>query len=127
MHAEPVPAAEPDSYALIVLAEMLHDVPGPVELLAACRRALAPDGVVLVADMRVAEEYAAPSAGVERMMYGFSLLVCLADAMMARPSAATGAVMRPATLRAYAEAAGFSDIRELPVEHDDWRFWALRP
>lgn len=127
VYAEPVSAAEPDSYPLVVLAEMLHDVPEPVELLAACRRAMSRDGVVFVADMRVAEAYAAPSDAVERMMYGFSLLVCLADSMTVRPSAATGAVMRPATLRAYAEAAGFSDIRELPIEHETWRFWALRP
>lgn len=127
VYADTIASAEADSYALVVVAEMLHDVPEPVEVLAGCRRALAPDGVVFVADMRVAETYAAPADVVERMMYGFSLLVCLADSMTARPSAATGAVMRPATLRAYASAAGFSEVRELPIEHDTWRFWALRP
>lgn len=127
VYADSIASAEADTYTLVVLAEMLHDVPDPIELLTSCRRALAPGGVVFVADMRVAESYAAPADVVERLMYGFSLLVCLADSMTVRPSAATGTAMRPATLRAYASSAGFGDVRELPIEHDTWRFWALRP
>jgi hypothetical protein len=33
--------------------------------------------------------------------------------------------MRPATLRRYAEAAGFSGIEVLPFEHDLFRFYRL--
>lgn len=124
VHGESIAQAE-GTYRLIVMAEMLHDVPDPVGLLKACREALTEDGVVFVADMRVAEEYEAPAELVERMMYGFSLLVCLPDAMTVRPSAATGTAMRPATFRSYAQQAGFNDVRELAIEHDTWRFWRL--
>lgn len=126
VYADKIASAEPNTYRFAIMAEMLHDVPDPVELLASVRDALADDGVLLIADMRVGEQYAAPADAVERLMYGYSMLVCLADAMTVRPSAATGTVMRPATLRAYAEAAGFREIEELPIEHDTWRFWSVR-
>lgn len=125
VHHGGIEAAAPGRYDLMVLAEMLHDVPAPVGLLAAARASLADDGVMLVADMKVAEQYAAPAEPLDRLMYGFSLLICLPDAMTARPTAATGTVMRPATLRRYAAEAGLS-ATELDIADDFWRFWALR-
>jgi hypothetical protein len=47
--------------------------------------------------------------------------------MSVQPSAATGTVMRPATLGGYARAAGFADVEVLPVEHDFFRFYRLVP
>jgi len=41
------------------------------------------------------------------------------------PSAGTGTVMRPSTLRQYAVEAGFRDIEILPIEHDFFRFYRL--
>ena len=40
-------------------------------------------------------------------------------------SSATGTVMRPDTLRAYAEAAGFAGVDVLDLEHDQFRFYRL--
>jgi hypothetical protein len=42
-------------------------------------------------------------------------------------TAATGAVMRPATLRRYARDAGFAGLRVLPIETEYWRFFRLDP
>ena len=57
------------------------------------------------------ERFTAPGDPVERLLYACSLFVCLphgmAGARPGRPSAATGTVMRPATLRRYALEAGF--------------------
>ncbi|MDF8263123.1 class I SAM-dependent methyltransferase [Luteipulveratus flavus] len=120
-----VPAAT--SYDLVTAFECLHDLPHPVEALRAVRALASPDGVVLVGDMKVAEELTAPGDDVERMMYGFSILVCLPDSMATPGSAATGTVMRPQTLRRYATDAGFTQVEVLPVEHDTWRFYRLTP
>jgi hypothetical protein len=38
---------------------------------------------------------------------------------------ATGTVMRPDTLRAYAAQAGFASAEILPIEHDFFRFYRL--
>src|ERR671938_298334 len=75
-------------------------------------------GVAIVVDERVGESFAAPSDEVERLMYGFSILHCLPVGMAERPSAGTGPVMRPATLRSYATEAGFSRGEILPIEND---------
>jgi hypothetical protein len=58
-------------------------------------------------------------------MYGFSLMCCLADGLAHAPSAGTGTVMRPATLRRYAVEAGFTDVEVLDIAHDFFRFYRL--
>ena len=72
---------------------------------------------------KVAEEFAAPGDELERFMYGFSAVHCLAVGMVEPDSAGTGTVMRPSRLRQYAREAGFADIEILPVESDFWRFY----
>jgi hypothetical protein len=76
-------------------------------------------------DERVGERFTAPGDDVERLMYGFSLTCCLPDAMSTRPSAATGAVMRPGTLERYAREAGFAGVEVLPIDNPVWRFYRL--
>ena len=45
--------------------------------------------------------------------------------MSETPSAATGTVMRPETMRRYAREAGFSDAAVLDIEHESYRFYRL--
>jgi SAM-dependent methyltransferase len=114
-------------YDLAVIIEALHDMSEPVAVLSAVRAALAPDGSVLVVDERVAETFTAPGDEVERFMYGWSLTTCLPDGRSRRPSAATGTVMRPGTVRRYATEAGFGAVDVLPIHNDFFRFYQLRP
>jgi 2-polyprenyl-3-methyl-5-hydroxy-6-metoxy-1,4-benzoquinol methylase len=112
-------------YDLVTCFEAVHDMSRPVESLSGMRSLLADGGVVLVADERVADEFTAPGDEVERLMYGFSLFHCLAVGRVDQPSAATGTVMRAATLREYAQEAGFTRVEVLPLENDFWRFYRL--
>ena len=116
----------PDTYDAVFAFECIHDMPHPVEVLAAARQSLAPGGTVVVMDEAVADTFTAPGDETERLMYGFSLLICLPDGMSHPLSTATGTVMRPDVLHAYAVAAGFTDTRVLPI-HDFgfWRFYEL--
>jgi SAM-dependent methyltransferase len=108
--------------------ECLHDLPHPVEILRAARQALHPGGVVVVVDEAAEEEFTAPAGDVERLFYGYSTLLCLPDAMSHTPSAATGTVMRPSTLREYADQAGFTTVEVLPIaDFGFFRFYRLRP
>jgi SAM-dependent methyltransferase len=112
-------------YDLVCAFECIHDVPDPVSVLATMRRLVRPGGTVLVMDERVGEEFGAVGDLIERLLYGFSLAVCLPDGMSHAGSVGTGTVMRPATFRRYAQQAGFSDIEILPLEHDLFRFYRL--
>lgn len=116
-----------EGYDAAFAFECIHDMPRPVEVLAAIREALRPEGLLVVMDEAVAEEFTAPGDEIERLMYGFSMFVCLPDGMSSQPSSATGTVMRPATLRRYAEEAGFSSMDIAPIEDFGfWRFYLLR-
>ena len=114
-------------YDLVAAFEMLHDLPRPVEALRAMRGLCADGGTVLIVDERVEDQFTAPGGELERLFYGFSTLCCLPTGMAEQPSAATGTVMRPATLRSYALAADFADVEVLPIEHDLFRFYRLKP
>lgn len=106
--------------------ECLHDMPNPVEVLSSVRQALRPGGMLIVMDEAVAEEFAPPGDDVERLMYGYSLLICLPDSLSHRPSAATGTVMRPSQLARYAQDAGLTTPTVLPIEgFGFWRFYRL--
>ena len=112
-------------YDFALAVECVHDMADPVAVLSAMRRLVGPGGTVLIVDERVPDAFAPNGDDVERMMYGFSVLHCLPVGMVDKPSMETGAVMRRATFRRYAEQAGFSHVAELPVEHDTFRFYRL--
>jgi SAM-dependent methyltransferase len=112
-------------YDLVTAFECVHDLPDPVGVLSAMRALAGSRGTVLVMDERVAETFTAPGDEIERLMYGYSLMCCLPDGMAHQPSAGTGTVMRPDTLRGYAVAAGFAGIEVLGIEDDFFRFYRL--
>ena len=114
-------------YDLVVAFEMLHDLSRPVEALRVMRGLLADGGAVIIMDEKVAETFTAPGDDLERFFYGFSTLCCLPAGMAEQPSAATGTVMRPDTMRRYALEAGFRDVEILPIEHDLFRFYRPIP
>lgn len=115
------------AYDVAFAFECVHDMPRPVDVLAAVRRALKPGGVMVVMDEAVADSFAPYGDELERIMYGFSLFICLPDSMSSPPSVGTGTVMRPSTLRDYALDAGFEAMDVLPIEDFGfWRFYLLR-
>jgi 2-polyprenyl-3-methyl-5-hydroxy-6-metoxy-1,4-benzoquinol methylase len=120
-------AAADEPYDFATIVEAVHDLSRPVDVLRAARRLLAPTGSLLVVDENVPEEFAAPGSDLDRLFYGFSLLACLPNGLADKPSAATGTVMRPATLREYARKAGFASTEVLALPHDFFRFYLLRP
>jgi 2-polyprenyl-3-methyl-5-hydroxy-6-metoxy-1,4-benzoquinol methylase len=114
------------SYDLVTAFECIHDMSDPVAALAAMRRLAEPSGSVIVMDERANEHFTTANENpVEQLLYGFSILGCLPAGMAEKPSAATGTVMRPHTLRRYARQAGFCDIEILPVQNDFFRFYRL--
>ncbi len=114
-------------YDLMTVFEAIHDLSRPVEALRTIRGMVADDGAVIVADERVPERFTAPGTDLDRLCYATSVLLCLPTGMAEQPSAATGTVMRPATLRSYAQQAGFREIEILPIANDVWRFYRLLP
>jgi len=114
-------------YDLVTIFEALHDMSRPVEALQAARGMLSEGGSLVVADELVEDEFMAPAPDGDRYAYGWSVVSCLPGAMGDPQTRATGAVMRPSTLRRYATEAGFREMEILAIEAGLWRFYRLVP
>jgi SAM-dependent methyltransferase len=126
-HADAADPGLAGRYDLVTIFEALHDMSDPIGVLRAIRGMLADGGRVLIGDELTADAFAPDSGDLERLYYGFSVTHCLPVGMVGEDPAGTGTVMRAATVHRYAEQAGFSNVEVLPIEHDFWRFYELRP
>jgi 2-polyprenyl-3-methyl-5-hydroxy-6-metoxy-1,4-benzoquinol methylase len=107
--------------------ECIHDMARPVEVLRAVREGIADDGAMLIVDERTRDAFTGDPDDREAYFYGWSVFDCLPTGMYEQPSAGTGTVMRPSTLRRYADEAGFTRFDVLPIEHDAFRLYLLQP
>jgi SAM-dependent methyltransferase len=114
-------------FDLALIVEAVHDMADPVAVLGSVKRLLGPGGTVIVADEGVQETFTAPGDEIERAMYGYSVLFCLPNTRAEPGSVATGTVIRPAMMRRYASAAGFSNATVLPIPNDVFRLYRLDP
>ena len=119
--------AGPGQYDLVTIIEGLHDMSRPVDALRTARGMLTGPGCVIVADERVEDQFTAPASIEEQYHYAWSVVACLPAVMGDPDTAATGAVMRPATLRLHALQAGFQDVEVLPVNAGMLRLYRLTP
>lgn len=124
-HALDASEVHADGYDLVMALECVHDMSDPISVLAEMKNIVKPAGRVVVMDERVGEHFTGEPDPLEQLMYGFSLVCCLADGRNAPESVATGTVMRPATLERYASAAGFAAVDILPIDDDFFRFYDL--
>jgi hypothetical protein len=67
-----------------------------------------------------------PTTDTERFLYAISVLHCLPVGMSEQPSAATGTLLRPDTVRAYGLEAGFRAVDVLRADHRFYRLYHLR-
>ena len=123
--AEEAPVQGP--YDLVTAFECIHDLPYPVQVLRRMRELASPGGTVLIADEAVEDTLEENTNFMGHMFYNYSLLHCLPQAMGFPNSAATGTVIKPSTLRRYAEEAGFTKVDVLPIENAPIRFYRLTP
>ncbi|MFA1548148.1 class I SAM-dependent methyltransferase [Actinomadura chokoriensis] len=122
-HADAAADLAGGPYDVLMLIECLHDMPRPVEVLSAMRRVAKPGAVTLVVDEAADPVLTAPGDEVQRLLYGFSLLVCLPDSLSHPHSAGVGTVMRPDTLASFASSAGYAGVESLDVT--DTGFWRI--
>ncbi len=112
-------------YDLVTAFACVHDMSDPVGALRTMRRLTKLGGSVLIGDHRIAQEFLGEGNDVERILYGYSITHCLPVGMAEQPSAGTGTIMRPSTLRDYALEAGFQDVEILPINDYLHTFYRL--
>jgi SAM-dependent methyltransferase len=103
-----------DGFDLICLLDTLHDLGDPAAALAYARKALAPDGAVLVVEPNAADDYAANLASpLAALNYAASTFQCTPAALAQPGGVALGAQAGPAAVRQLADDAGFSRFRQV--------------
>ena len=105
----------------------MHDATDPVGLLRAIRRALEPDGTYLILEMRCADDPSENVGPVGTLMYGISVLYCMTTSL-AHGGAGLGTCgCPPARVRELCAEAGFSNVRQLPLENPFNRLYQITP
>jgi SAM-dependent methyltransferase len=100
-----------DRYDLITMFDCLHDMGDPEAAARTARRALAPEGVLMVVEPMAGDRIEDNLHPIGRVFYGGSTLVCT-PASLAQPGArALGPQAGPARLTAVLRAAGFAHVR----------------
>jgi 2-polyprenyl-3-methyl-5-hydroxy-6-metoxy-1,4-benzoquinol methylase len=126
-HAEPIEKTSlTGPYDLVTAFECLHDMPYPIEALAKMRELAGDAATVLVADEAANDTLEENSNFLGHLFYNFSVLHCLPQALVFPDAAGTGTVIKPSTLKKYANEAGFRSVEVLPIENAFWRFYRLR-
>src|SRR5215469_3828527 len=103
-----------DGFDLICLLDTLHDLGDPAAALAHARKALAPDGAVLVVEPNAADDYTANLASpMAALSYAASTFQCTPAALAQPGGVALGAQAGAAAVRQLADDAGFSQFRQV--------------
>jgi SAM-dependent methyltransferase len=114
----------------VITFDCIHDMTHPQEMMAAIRDAIAPEGSWLLVDIKARESFPENAAKnpMASMMYGMSVMSCMASALSAPGGAGLGTLGLPESrARAMAETAGFTRFRRLPVDHPVNAFYEIRP
>ena len=81
----------------------------------------------LIADEAVEDTLANNTNFMGHLFYNYSVLHCLPQAMVFPDAVGTGTVIKPSTLRGYANDAGFASVDVLSIENPQFRFYRLNP
>ncbi len=123
------PLPDDGSVDLVLTIDCLHDMAHPAEMAAAIAAALAPGGSWLLVDIKARESFAENVAGnpMASMMYGISVLSCLASATSEPDGAGLGTLGLPeAVARRIAADVGLTGFRRLAVDHPVNAFYEVR-
>lgn len=122
--------AEDHRYGFITTFDCIHDMTHPREMISIIKRSLATDGVWLLVDIKALDtlEQNVTKNPMAALMYGISVMSCMASALSEEGGEGLGTLGLPAkTAEAYARDAGFRSFRQLDIEHSVNAFYEIRP
>ena len=98
-------------FDLVCFMDCLHDLGDPVGALARCRKALKPDGKVLLVEPYAGDRLEENLNPVGRMYYAASAMACTPNSLSQEVGLGLGAQAGEERLRKVARDAGFSNLR----------------
>ena len=98
-------------FDLVCFMDCLHDLGDPVGALARCRKALKPDGKVLLVEPYAGDRLEENLNPIGRMYYAASAMACTPNSLSQEVELGLGAQAGEERLRKVARQAGFSNLR----------------
>jgi 2-polyprenyl-3-methyl-5-hydroxy-6-metoxy-1,4-benzoquinol methylase len=115
--------AEPVAYDLITTFDAVHDQARPLELLKGIQRALKPDGVYVMQDIRGSSHvHCNIGHPLGPLLYTISCMHCM-TVSLAQGGEGLGAMWGEETTRQYLQRAGFRSIETHQLAHDIQNNW----
>jgi SAM-dependent methyltransferase len=107
----------PGRFDAVTTFDVLHDVAEPARVLAGFHRALEPDGTYLLLEMNARETLAENVGPIGAMLYATSVLFCLPTALAENAPGYGTLGLPPSRVRELCRAAGFTDVRVVPIDN----------
>ena len=125
--AASLPASPP--FDLVLTLDCIHDMPRPERAIAAIRRAIAPDGVWVIKDIRCGPSWTDNLRNpLLAMMYSTSVATCMSSAMSEPGGAGLGTLgFNPALAERMCVEAGFKSFRVHDFDDPANLYYEVRP
>ncbi|MEA3193718.1 MAG: hypothetical protein QOD26_2051 [Betaproteobacteria bacterium] len=114
------------SFDLITLCDVLHDLAAPLATLKEIRALLKPGGALFIVEPKAADRLEDNRNPVATTFYGFSLFHCMTQSL-ARGGPGLGTCMGPAATEKLVREAGFGRFERLDIKSLTNLFYAARP
>jgi SAM-dependent methyltransferase len=129
LHVAGARALGEDAFDLVLTFDALHDMAHPDRVAGLVRRALRPDGVWLVKEIRSSGDFAKDRRNpVLAMLYGLSVTACLPSGRSERDGAGLGTLGLPQErMEALSIQAGFTSLVRIDIGEPANVYYAIRP
>jgi len=117
----------PEQYDVITTFDVIHDAIDPRGLLRTIRQALRPDGSYVCLDINCAEHLEGNAGPLGSLFYGFSVLYCMTTSLSGHGEGLGTAGLPEGKLKELSLAAGFSNVRRVPLENPFNNLYELQP
>ena len=125
-----VPLPDDQTLDFITTFDCIHDMTRPSEMMKAIRRAIKPDGVWLLVDIKALDTFEenARKNPMAPLMYGISVLSCMSSALSEEGGEGLGTLgLSENKARSMTQAAGFTRFEKLPIDHAVNAFYLVQP
>ena len=106
----------PGQFDLVTSFDVLHDMVDPRAALRAIRRSLKPDGTYLLLEINCSDKLEENAGPIGAILYSISVLYCLTVSLAHGGEGLGTCGLPPSKVDEFCRAAGFSEIRRLPVD-----------
>lgn len=116
-----------DEFDLISTFDVVHDAVDPAGLVASIRKGLRDDGIYVCLDINCSDKLEENAGPLGSMFHGFSLTYCMTTSLANGGTGLGTLGFHEPRVRELCTAAGFTQVRRLPLENPFNNVYEIRP